>query len=75
MAAKVFYKVKPKYFEAPLEGYLIWDENKSAVEFSKIEPSGSEKFWIPFKGRVDRIDFTDDGRAIILDYKSSGGIC
>ena len=70
---KKYSKAKPKLFEAALEGYLIWNEEKSAVEFSKVQPETPQKFWVPFKGKVDRVDFTSDGRAIVLDYKSSGG--
>jgi len=68
-----YSQTQPKYFEAKLDGFLSWDEEEGSLEFVKTSPESVEKFWVPFSGRVDRIDITNDGRAIILDYKSSGG--
>jgi ATP-dependent helicase/DNAse subunit B len=59
-------RIKPKHFEASINGFLKWNENEPAsVTFETGE------FSVPFRGSIDRIDVTADNKAIILDYKSS----
>ncbi|CAM6001626.1 unnamed protein product [Sphagnum balticum] len=73
--ARQFPKSRPVAFEAPIQGVLSWmplkssqrDEETSPVSLSNVK---SGEFWVKFQGSVDRVDLTEDGRALIVDYKS-----
>ncbi|MCK4257515.1 MAG: PD-(D/E)XK nuclease family protein [Halanaerobiales bacterium] len=73
-AAKLEYQMTPKYLEASFGLNQDYQEDETLnvanpLEIRYLENDGSEKI-IKFKGKIDRIDESQDGKYLVLyDYK------